>query len=99
MTIQGQRVVATTGIKCVGNTVILHGVPYSPPYVISAVGDPVGMLSAVNSNPYIEIYQQYVAAYRLGWSVSVYDRLDLPAYGGAPDLRYARPAGTTGRSG
>jgi uncharacterized protein YlxW (UPF0749 family) len=99
MTIQGQRVISTTGIKCVGNTVILHGVPYSPPYVISAVGDPVGMLSAVNTNPYIEIYQQYVAAYQLGWSVSVHDRLDLPAYGGAPDLRYARPAGTAGRSG
>ena len=32
MTIQGQRVIATTGIKCVGNTVVLHGVPYSPPY-------------------------------------------------------------------
>ena len=32
MTIQGQRVISTTGIKCVGNTVVLHGVPYSPPY-------------------------------------------------------------------
>ncbi len=32
MTIAGERVVATTGIKCVGNTVVLHGVPYSPPY-------------------------------------------------------------------
>ncbi|HEU5045681.1 MAG TPA: DUF881 domain-containing protein, partial [Nocardioidaceae bacterium] len=31
MTIQGQRVIATTGIKCVGNTVVLHDVPYSPP--------------------------------------------------------------------
>ena len=27
MTIAGERVVATTGIKCVGNTVVLHGVP------------------------------------------------------------------------
>src|SRR5699024_7652873 len=41
MTIQGQRVVSTTGIKCVGNTVVLHGVPYAPPYVITAIGDPV----------------------------------------------------------
>ena len=39
MTIQGQRVISTTGIKCVGNTVVLHGVPYAPPYVISAIGD------------------------------------------------------------
>ena len=39
MTIQDQRVVSTTGIKCVGNTVVLHGVPYAPPYVITAIGD------------------------------------------------------------
>ena len=32
MTIQGQRVISTTGIKCVGNTVVLHGIPYAPPY-------------------------------------------------------------------
>ena len=42
MTLQKQRVVSTTGIKCVGNTVVLHGVPYAPPYVITAVGDVAG---------------------------------------------------------
>src|SRR4029434_10732928 len=47
MTIQGQRVVSTTGIKCVGNVVILHGVPYSPPYRISAIGPTGQMLSSV----------------------------------------------------
>ena len=32
MTIQGQRVISTTAVKCVGNTVVLHGIPYGPPY-------------------------------------------------------------------
>ena len=27
ITIQNQRVIATTGIKCVGNSVVLHGIP------------------------------------------------------------------------
>ena len=53
MTIQGQRVVSTTGIKCVGNTVVLHGVPYSPPYRISAIGPTGEMLASVNASPYI----------------------------------------------
>ena len=39
MTIQGQRVISTTAVKCVGNTVVLHGIPYAPPYVISAIGN------------------------------------------------------------
>ena len=39
MTIQGQRVTSRTGVKCVGNSVVLHGVPYGPPYEIVAIGD------------------------------------------------------------
>lgn len=31
VTIQGQRLISTTGIKCEGNQVTLHGLPYSPP--------------------------------------------------------------------
>jgi len=93
MTIQGQRVISTTGIKCVGNTVVLHNVPYSPPYVITAVGNPDAMLTSVNTNPYIEIYLQYVERYQLGWEVDVHTEVALPAYEGTLDLGYARPAG------
>jgi uncharacterized protein YlxW (UPF0749 family) len=95
MTIQGQRVVATTGIKCVGNTVVLHGVPYSPPYRVSAIG-PVGqMLAAVNQSPYIALYLESVAK-GLGWNVRVDPTLDMPGYDGSTELDYARPA--TGQS-
>ncbi|HOA28248.1 MAG TPA: DUF881 domain-containing protein, partial [Arachnia sp.] len=54
MTIQGQRVISTTGIKCVGNTVVLHGVPYAPPYVIEAIGDADSLLAAINDSPSIQ---------------------------------------------
>ena len=47
MTIQGQRVISTTGVKCVGNTVVLHGIPYAPPYVISAIGNPDRLRAAL----------------------------------------------------
>ena len=96
MTIQGQRVVATTGIKCVGNSVVLHGVPYAAPYVISAVGDPTTLLESVNRDPYIQIYKQYVEVYDLGWSLRVEPDLHLPAYDGTLDLGYARPAPSAG---
>ncbi|HLN78262.1 MAG TPA: DUF881 domain-containing protein [Nocardioidaceae bacterium] len=101
MTIQGQRVVSTTGIKCVGNTVVLHGIPYSPPYVITAVGDPATMLTSINESPYIDIYMQYVQAYDLGWDVLPRAEVRLPAYDGPLDLDYARPAesGATRDSG
>ncbi len=91
MTIQGQRVVATTGIKCVGNTVILHGVPYSPPYRISAIGPTEGMLASVAASPYIALYLQLVKK-GLGWSVDSSPSLDMPGYDGSTELQYARPA-------
>jgi len=96
MTIQGQRVIATTGIKCVGNTVVLHDVPYSPPYVISAIGDPEAMLTSLNNNPYLIIYRQYVERWQLGYSVAPREQLRLPGFSGSVELSYARPAGSTG---
>jgi uncharacterized protein YlxW (UPF0749 family) len=95
MTIQDQRVISTTGIKCVGNTVRLHGVPYAPPYVISAVGDPDAMLGSIDSSPYIAIYKQYVASEdcQLGYVVDVHTEQRLPGYDGSLELSYARPAG------
>ena len=41
ITLQGQRIVSTTGIKCEGNAVLIQGVPYPEPYIISAIGEPV----------------------------------------------------------
>jgi len=97
MTIQGQRVVATTGIKCVGNTVVLHDVPYSPPYVISAVGDPDAMLTSLDTNPYLRNhYLPWVVRDQLGYAVDVRERLRLPGFSGSLQLSYAHPAGSSG---
>jgi len=96
MTLQGQRVVATTGIKCVGNTVVLHGVPYSPPYRITAVGSPSDLLASVEGNPYVKLYLQAVQD-GLGWDVKLESSVRLPAYDGSTELDYARPATTTAR--
>jgi uncharacterized protein YlxW (UPF0749 family) len=98
MTLQGQRVVATTGIKCVGNTVVLHGVPYSPPYRISAIGPVGGMLASVNQSPYIQLYLQEVSK-GLGWDVKVAKTLQLPGYDGPTELGYARPVAPSGTRG
>lgn len=89
MTIQGQRVVATTGIKCVGNSVVLHGTPYAPPYAISAIGDPDQLAAALASSPYLRIYRQHAEAYNLGYQQKRETTLNFPAYAGAVELQYA----------
>lgn len=89
MTLQGQRVVSTTGIKCVGNTVVLHGVPYAPPYEITAIGDVRALLTALDRSAYIDGYKTYVDAYGLGYEVTVEDDVAMPAFEGSNELRYA----------
>jgi uncharacterized protein YlxW (UPF0749 family) len=92
VSLQGERLISTTGIKCVGNTVLLHGVPYSPPYVIEAVGDPGALYGALDDFDKISVYREYVDAYDLGLAVDVPEEdLTIPAYDDAPQLEYARP--------
>jgi uncharacterized protein YlxW (UPF0749 family) len=93
ISLQDQRIIATTGIKCVGNTVRLHDVPYAPPYVIRAVGDPGELFDALSSSPQVQTYRSYtLAPYNLGWELREEPELDLPAYSEPITLQYAEPA-------
>lgn len=92
VTLQGQRLVSTTGIKCVGSTVVLDGVPYSPPYVIEAVGGSTALQAALDRSPEVSVYRTYVRRYDLGLDVTTVRQLVAPAWDGQVDLRHARPA-------
>ena len=84
MTIQGQRVIATTGIKCVGNTVVLHGIPYAPPYRISAIGDPVELQAALDRlgvHPDLPGVRRRVPARLRGDGVVEVELPGLPGFG------------------
>jgi uncharacterized protein YlxW (UPF0749 family) len=92
VTIQGQRVVSTTGIRCIGNSVQLQGVPYSQPYRISAVGDVDSLLTAIADDPYLQVYRADAADpdINVGWEEAVEDRITAPAYDGLTDLQFAK---------
>lgn len=94
MSIQGQRIISTTGIKCVGNTVRLQGVPYSPPYVITAIGNQQAMLSRISVDPAIRIYRQYADSpdFQLGWDLRLPASTTVPGYEGLVEMSYARVA-------
>ena len=93
VTIQGQRIVSTTGIKCEGNSVELQGVPYPQPYVIQAVGDPAGSVSAVDDDTYLDALPRRRRRPRdLGrLGPRAREPVTAPAYDGLLDLSYAAP--------
>lgn len=91
MTIQEQRVISTTAVKCVGNTVVLHGIPYAPPYVISAIGDQERLHAALAASEPVQIYLQYVDAYGLVYRETSESRLRFAAHEGSLHLVHAEP--------
>ncbi|KRV47335.1 hypothetical protein AQ490_07680 [Wenjunlia vitaminophila] len=89
--VMDQRLISTSAVRCVGNTLILQGRVYSPPYTVTAVGDRDRLRAALDDDPAIENYLQYVEAYGLGWKVEEHGMVTLRGYSGTVDLRHAEP--------
>ena len=47
--------------------------------------------ASLAASPYLQIYQEYVRAYRLGYSERRDPTVTMPAYQGSTTLRYATP--------
>ena len=89
--VMDQRLISTSAVRCVGNTLILQGRVYSPPYKITAVGDPEKLQKALAASSAIQNYMVYVNVYGLGWKITEDGTVTLPGYSGTVDLQYAKP--------
>lgn len=89
MTIMGQRLITTGAVRCVGNTLLLYGRTYSPPFRVTAVGDPRRLRAGLDSEPGVRLYRQAVAYFGLGYEVKDEREVTLPGYGGPVRLGYA----------
>ena len=78
MMIQDQRVLFNSAVICVGNVLMLQGKQYSPPYTISAIGPTEDMIDALADSQAVQVYQEYVSAFGLGWNVETKDTLKFP---------------------
>jgi uncharacterized protein YlxW (UPF0749 family) len=83
MMLQDQRVISTSAVRCVGNTLILQGRVYSPPYVITAMGDPEALQASLDADPDVENLRQWSVAVGLGYDVSRPGVQTFPAYSGS----------------
>jgi len=91
MMLMDQRIISTSAVRCVGNTLILQGRVYSPPYVITAIGNQSDLRASLDSSPTVGILRQWVDAVGLGYDVTT-GQATFPAYAGSINLRDARAA-------
>lgn len=93
MMVQDQRIISTSAVRCVGNTLYLQGRVYSPPYTITAIGDPERLQTALATDPTVSNYKAWADILGLGYKVSALEHVQLPAFTGSVREQYAKPLG------
>lgn len=87
--IMDRRLIGTSAVRCVGNTLLLHGRTYSPPFVVTAIADPAAVRAQLAASPQVRVFQQAVAAFGLTFDIRERNEVALPAYDGPLGLKYA----------
>ena len=88
LAVNGQRVVPTSAVLCVGNTLLINGTVHSPPFRFTALG--ANLQSAFMSDPLVKRFADDADRFKLGFEVEEKDRLSVPAYTGTSKVRFAR---------
>jgi uncharacterized protein YlxW (UPF0749 family) len=91
MQVMDQRVITTSSVQCVGNTLLLHGRVYSPPFTITATGPVKKMRASLRADPGVTAYRDWAAAVGLGYDVQRIDDATLPPYEGPIAMEFATP--------
>lgn len=81
--VMDQRIISTSAIRCVGNTLLLQGRVYSPPFTITGIGSLTELQDGLNSEPGVQIYREYVDRLGLGWKVKILNSTTLPEWQGS----------------
>ena len=80
MSISDQRIITTSAVRCVGNTLLLNGRVYSPPFRIVAVGPAAAMQAALGRSPGVALYRQAADVLGLTYRVQAQSSVAVPAY-------------------
>ena len=88
ISINGQRLVATTEIRCAGPVFMINGVRIAPPIEIRAIGDPETLDSALHLRGGVI---DNLSLWGIGVKVKREEEVFVPAYNGTLQFKYATP--------
>lgn len=87
ISLNGERIIATSEIRCAGSTVSVNNRRYSAPYVIRAIGNSDNLAGALNmKDGVLDSLSKW-----LDIQVVKKDSLTIPAYAGTVNFNYAKP--------
>ena len=92
--VNGERIVASTSVYCVGSTIMVNDTRLSPPYVVRAIGDPAALYAVAMDPAYLEWFRQRVQQQGLKLTVDWRKAVVLPAYRGSFAFDYTQAGGS-----
>ena len=87
ISINGQRIVTTTAITCIGNVIKINDEIVSSPFIIKALGFPESMESALNR---LGGYLDYLNDDGIVTSIKKLDNVTIPKYTGVITSKYMK---------
>ena len=90
LSLNGQRILATSEIRCAGSVVLINGQRVAAPFVLYAIGDPTTLYNALTMRGgVVDVLSQW----KIQVSVTMSDKLLIEKYTGAIDTDHLSPAG------
>jgi uncharacterized protein YlxW (UPF0749 family) len=89
--VMDQRLINTSAVRCVGNTLILQGRVYSPPFVVTGIGDQAAIERELERDDYLRGYLAAVEFFGLGYEQVRGAGVTIPGYDGPLNIDSATP--------
>ena len=90
ISINGERLVSSSEIRCVGPTIIINGNKYVPPFEIKAIGEPDMLEAALKLKG--GIIDQLKSLYGFDISIAKSAEIKIGKYSGIVSFKYAKSA-------
>ena len=97
ISINGQRIVAVSPVRCVGPTIMVNFTPQGPPFVIKAIGNPKTLLAGINLPGGISSVLRTFDPAMFAVQVAKQPLL-IAAYAGGLEPKFAQPAGVDAKT-
>jgi len=90
ISLNGERLLSNSEVRCAGSVVTVNGRRYAAPFVIFAIGDPVTLNDALcMRGGVVDVLGQW----QIDVKVTASEELTVPKYQGTVEYRYAKAAG------
>lgn len=90
ISINGQRLIATSAIECDGNVVMINGEKIAAPFEIKAIGLPESLIAVDRVGGYVDYLREYRnLEVTVQTSTSLKEKITIPKYSGIIKFEYA----------